>query len=690
MRLPGRLCQAVKIACDKPEDKTKGDVVLRGPNRFNRMVGFVLPMFLGINLSYAIDFEPPTAGEVIGGQIADAYRSIIDAQVSNAEFTKNIRTARRAYFECRPDCDQKDQVTEQFAAWLFRKDWYYLTLGLAQNQFGGSDPVAAIERLAGDVDGGVTKDCLFHFAGWVSTVKSNMGDGPVVFNIDNLDGALTASQPSYDLYRTCRDKSEWSRRPLLTIDFTDSETYLHNAIRLSDPRGDRSNWRKTLDDMTFYLGEDLVANAAEQVFQAPKKGMRHPFVLSDPGVLSCSNEKAYDCIREIARRNFDVPQSPQIKKSEQLPNGTVVHNFGYTTPDFVPDFPSTELDNADAVYTWRSFSYAPANPEQLRSFGVESYDKLKRRFTQDPEKYKEPHKTRLIEDDASLIGAQARLLMCDYHSIGQTYFWYKTTPDAGRAEYLRTRLPVHPLVEFVAPARDECPATGSEAAQIFAGIPVLDITGTYKLSWGVGVNQREGRVTIEAHDAFGNFQITWVKDGKTLSGFGYVDGRIKKDARLITSREEGGLTISESYVLYEDGSLHSGKERLHPLSEKTGGPVPSNAPAQPSQTNAAPDTVRFASLSQDNQPEILVQAAPKISMRASARGGQGPTKGSVTVEFTIDPTGAVKDAVVVEATPPNLFDRSALRAMTQSRYKPVIVNGKAVTVTNVRRTFNFE
>ncbi len=658
----------------------------KGLWEFCRLKSILIAFLLGVGPSSAIDFEPPTVGEVIGGQITDAYRSIVNAQVSNAEFTRNIRESRSAYFECRPDCAQREQVAEEFGAWLFRKDWYYLALGLAQNQFGGADTVGAIESLAGDVDGGVARGCLFHFAEWVSAVKSNMGDGPIVFNIGELDSALIASQASYDMYKTCRDKWEWDRRPLLTIDFTDATSYFNNVVRLEAPNANASKWRKMRDDLFFYLGEDLVMAAAERVFQAPKKGLRHPFALSDPGAMSCTTEDAFECIGQIATNQYEVPVNPSIKRSETRPNGTVVHRYGYTPKDFVPDFPSTEFEGTDAVYQWRVFGNVPANPEQLRSFGVESYDKLKRRFTKAPSEYKEPYKTRLSEDDAALVQAKARLLMCDYHTVGQVYFWYKTTPGAGRADYLRTRLPLHPLIEYVAPARDACPPSGSEAQQILEVIPVLDITGDYKLIWGMGVNQKEGRVRIEAEDVFGNFRVTWTKNGQSIGGFGYVNGRIKKDARLITSREENGLTVSESYALFEDGTLSSGKERLVPLLDRSAGSVPASAPAPAVQSRSAPDVVQFAALSADNQPEILVQTAPKISGRAAQMGA----KGQVVVEFTIDPTGAVKDAVVVEATPPSIFDRSVLRALTQSRYKPVTVNGRPVTVTKVRRTYSFD
>jgi len=53
-------------------------------------------------------------------------------------------------------------------------------------------------------------------------------------------------------------------------------------------------------------------------------------------------------------------------------------------------------------------------------------------------------------------------------------------------------------------------------------------------------------------------------------------------------------------------------------------------------------------------------------------------EGVVTVEFIIATDGSVKDAVIVMAKPPKIFDRSVLKAIGKWKFNPEIVDGKAV------------
>jgi len=54
------------------------------------------------------------------------------------------------------------------------------------------------------------------------------------------------------------------------------------------------------------------------------------------------------------------------------------------------------------------------------------------------------------------------------------------------------------------------------------------------------------------------------------------------------------------------------------------------------------------------------------------------TEGWVKVEFTITETGTVKDAQVIEADPPRVFNREAIRAILKWKFKPRVVAGVAV------------
>jgi TonB family protein len=63
--------------------------------------------------------------------------------------------------------------------------------------------------------------------------------------------------------------------------------------------------------------------------------------------------------------------------------------------------------------------------------------------------------------------------------------------------------------------------------------------------------------------------------------------------------------------------------------------------------------------------------------------------GSVTVEYTVDTNGEPRDVRVVEATPPGVFDKSAVAAVKRWKYDPVLANGAPVEVP-VRTSIRFE
>ncbi len=52
--------------------------------------------------------------------------------------------------------------------------------------------------------------------------------------------------------------------------------------------------------------------------------------------------------------------------------------------------------------------------------------------------------------------------------------------------------------------------------------------------------------------------------------------------------------------------------------------------------------------------------------------------GRVKVEFTVDTGGKTREIGVVESSNGNLFNRSALRAVSEWEYEPRVVRGQAV------------
>jgi len=70
----------------------------------------------------------------------------------------------------------------------------------------------------------------------------------------------------------------------------------------------------------------------------------------------------------------------------------------------------------------------------------------------------------------------------------------------------------------------------------------------------------------------------------------------------------------------------------------------------------------------------LVRIAPRYPRKAAMAG----TEGWVKVAFTVTETGAVKDVSVVESEPRRVFDRAAKTAILKWKFKPKMVDGKAV------------
>lgn len=81
----------------------------------------------------------------------------------------------------------------------------------------------------------------------------------------------------------------------------------------------------------------------------------------------------------------------------------------------------------------------------------------------------------------------------------------------------------------------------------------------------------------------------------------------------------------------------------------------------------------------------LVRIEPDYPMRARQRG----IEGWVALQFTITRAGAVKNAVVVDAYPSSVFNRSALNAVQKWKYNPKIENGRAIERPGVKVVLDF-
>lgn len=95
----------------------------------------------------------------------------------------------------------------------------------------------------------------------------------------------------------------------------------------------------------------------------------------------------------------------------------------------------------------------------------------------------------------------------------------------------------------------------------------------------------------------------------------------------------------------------------------------------------------FSMASADGDAVPMVRVPPQYPERALQRG----VEGRVLIEFTISKSGSVKDAKVIAHEPANsnIFSKSALKAVSQWKYNPKIVNGKAVEQPGVRIAIPF-
>jgi len=89
----------------------------------------------------------------------------------------------------------------------------------------------------------------------------------------------------------------------------------------------------------------------------------------------------------------------------------------------------------------------------------------------------------------------------------------------------------------------------------------------------------------------------------------------------------------------------------------------------------------------DGEMLPLVNVVPQYPTRAASRGIQGWCQ----VSFTVDGDGNVVEdtIVVVDAEPPNIFDRSSVRAAARFKFQPRVQDGVGVPVPNVQYVFRY-
>jgi len=83
-------------------------------------------------------------------------------------------------------------------------------------------------------------------------------------------------------------------------------------------------------------------------------------------------------------------------------------------------------------------------------------------------------------------------------------------------------------------------------------------------------------------------------------------------------------------------------------------------------------------------PMVIIQ--PRYPRKAAMEGIEGWVK----FKFTISPDGTPKNVELVDAQPRRIFERDARRAIYKWKFKPNVVDGKAVEQHNMVYTMQFQ
>ncbi len=91
-------------------------------------------------------------------------------------------------------------------------------------------------------------------------------------------------------------------------------------------------------------------------------------------------------------------------------------------------------------------------------------------------------------------------------------------------------------------------------------------------------------------------------------------------------------------------------------------------------------------MQRDGEATPIVRIDPKYPPEAARDGKEG----WVRLSFTINEVGGVEDIEVIDSEPRRIFDREARRALRKWKYKPKIVEGKAVKQTDMFVQLDFK
>lgn len=115
--------------------------------------------------------------------------------------------------------------------------------------------------------------------------------------------------------------------------------------------------------------------------------------------------------------------------------------------------------------------------------------------------------------------------------------------------------------------------------------------------------------------------------------------------------------------------------------------TPGNSSSAAAENTGFQPTIGVVDISENPPKAIFQQTASPSLYPAAAKKNE--LSGYVVVEFTVSAHGGTDNIKVLEAQPPGVFDTSAIRAVTSFKYKPIVVDGRAVENPGVVKRLTF-
>jgi TonB family protein len=193
---------------------------------------------------------------------------------------------------------------------------------------------------------------------------------------------------------------------------------------------------------------------------------------------------------------------------------------------------------------------------------------------------------------------------------------------------------------------------------------------------------RDGRLTDPAQDSAAYYISQILGTDPTNASLGQLShdlaGKLVDRARSSAQTGKGGAVVDADLTQAKRWGADQ-KDILAVQAIQSAPKTPQSAAARAASASGLNPASLAASLKRTRYvpPEFPSKA---LSQRLG---------GAVTVEYTVDTSGDPRDVRVIEATPPGVFDHSAVTAVKRWHYDPIVVNGAPVEVP-VRTSIRFE